>query len=228
MVTVFPGSRGAEQDRDRPGRDREIDSVEDAIATEALHHVDQLDGGPRLSVDLHAPSLGALPSTADAHRRAARDPEARVLDRVLSAEDAGGSRAAVRDRPGAEAARPGLRLGDLRGRRRDPRRHGRDRRADQVGARDRGDGAPELRRRDARRARGDPRPVRGDRDRERPRAARRSAPRRGRVHSTPRTGSRAPPSSPASSPTATSSRSAAPASRRSTRRPRASTPTSTT
>src|SRR3954451_11329483 len=52
-----------------------------------------------------------------------RDPcrsRARLLDRVLSPEDPRKGRRAFRDRPGAEAARARLRVGHLRGRRRDP------------------------------------------------------------------------------------------------------------
>ena len=69
--------------------------------------------------------------------------------------------------------RAGLRLDHLRRRRRDPRRHGRDRHPDQTGARDRDDGPPQLRRRDPRRPAVAPRPLRRGRDRQRPRPARR-------------------------------------------------------
>ena len=129
-----------------------------------------------------------------------------------------------------ELARAGarLRLGHLRRRRLDPRRHGRDHHGAEGRARLRDDGPPELRRRDDRGAGDDAGPDRGGGDRERLRPARRPAARRRRTSSSPRAGWAAPPSWPRSSAPAGTSRSAAPASPRCTPRRPTSRPTSPT
>ena len=111
----------------------------------------------------------------------------------------GGDRAALRDGALAARARARLRLGHLRRRRLDPRRHGRDHPGAEGRARLRDDGPPELRRRDDRGARrrrstGSPRP--GSRTSS-PCAATRRAGRR--TSSSPRAAWAAPPSWPPSS-----------------------------
>ena len=164
----------------------------------------------------------------DADRRDHRLAAADLLGRVLPAEDGGGDRAALRDRARARPPRARLRLGHLRRRRLDPRRHGRDHHGAEGRPRAGDDGPPQLRRRDHRGAGGDPGPDRGGGDRERLRAARRPAARAKRTSSSPRAGSAAPPSWPPSSPPAGTSRSAAPASPRSTPRRPTSRPTSPT
>ena len=72
------------------------------------------------------------------------------LLRILPSEDRGGRPGAVRDDCGDPAAEPRLRVGDLRSRWLQPRRGRRSDDAHQAGLRDRGDGAPERRRRDRR------------------------------------------------------------------------------
>ena len=189
-VTVLPGARRSEQDRDltAPGRSRSTPR-NTSRCPEALDDPDELDRRRRRGVSRHGGESRPLyHPCANAYRRAALHPTAGVLGRVLPPEDADGPRAAVRDGRGAEAARAGLRLGHLRRRRSHPRRHGRDRRADQARPRARGDGAPELRRRDPRRAGRDPRPLRGDRDRERAGPARRPAARARPTSSAPEDG----------------------------------------
>ena len=170
-----------------------------------------------------------LPSSDDADRPASWATAARSSrSSSFRPEDAGGGRQPLRDGRGPEAPGAGLRLRHLRRRRRDPRRDGRDRDADQARARARGDGASELRRRDARGARGDPRSIRGRRDRERACPSRRPAAGRSRVSGAGRRACRARRSSPGSSPSVTTSRSAGPAFRRFIPRRPASRPTSPT
>ncbi|CAA9526005.1 MAG: 5,10-methylenetetrahydrofolate reductase, partial [uncultured Solirubrobacteraceae bacterium] len=106
-----------------------------------------------------------------------------VLLRVLPAQDPGG-RGEPRGGPRrARAARADLRLGHLRGGRDDRReaQDGRDRLAHQGAVRPRGDGPLHVRRGDGRRAALDARPHGRGRRRQRARAARRPAARRGGV-----------------------------------------------
>src|SRR5262245_53488423 len=59
------------------------------------------------------PRRGALVDSPHADPGALRDGQARLLVRVLPAEDAAGLRPALPDDPGPEAPRSGLRVGDL-------------------------------------------------------------------------------------------------------------------
>ena len=110
---------------------------------------------------------------------------ARLLVRVLPAQERRGRAEPAGHAGGSTGVRAGFRLGDLRRGRLDPGSHDRGHEVAQAGAGDRGDGPSELRGLEPRRAARDPRRDRGGRDRERPGAARRPAARRDGVDAAP-------------------------------------------